>query len=90
MLTYDRYYQTPRVWLQGTRADGVPLTPKEIMNDISAEHAKKTVTIESFPFLKSNTNCASIHPCRHAQVMQKINVRGKRFLDEQEFGSINI
>ena len=78
MITYDRYYQTPRLWLQGTRADGVPLMPNEIMTDISAEHARKTVTIETFPFFKRSTNCASIHPCRHAHVMHKINTKGKR------------
>lgn len=40
------------------------------MEDISAEHAQKTVTIDSQPHL--GIQCASIHPCRHSQVMKKI------------------
>lgn len=31
---------------------------------------KKTVTIDTHPHL--NMNLASIHPCRHAEVMKKI------------------
>lgn len=75
-ITYDKYYQTPRIWLQGTKPDGTPLKPKEVLQDISAEYAQKTVTIEAFPFTKSLL-CASIHPCKHAHVMQRINSSNK-------------
>ncbi|KGG51979.1 autophagy-related protein 3 [Mitosporidium daphniae] len=47
--------------------DDSPLSHSQIYEDISAEHARKTVTIESHPFLPLST--ASIHPCRHASVM---------------------
>lgn len=47
-----------------------PLTATQIFEDVSQDYAKKTVTIETHPHL--NMSLASIHPCRHAQVMKKI------------------
>ena len=48
-ITYDFYTQTPRLWLTGYSEDGQPLTNEEIFQDIAADYAKKTVTIESHP-----------------------------------------
>ncbi|XP_026684896.1 ubiquitin-like-conjugating enzyme ATG3 [Diaphorina citri] len=39
--------------------------------DVSQDYAKKTVTMESHPHLPGPP-MASIHPCRHAEVMKKI------------------
>lgn len=69
-ITYDKYYQTPRLWLAGYDEHGRPLAPTRIFDDISREHAHKTVTIESHPHLEMAM--ASIHPCRHAHVMKRI------------------
>ncbi|KAJ2920026.1 hypothetical protein MD484_g486, partial [Candolleomyces efflorescens] len=71
MITYDKYYQTPRVWLIGYDENGKPLTPQQIFQDISADHAQKTVTIE--PFIHSaSLQAASVHPCKHSSVMKKV------------------
>ncbi|PPQ84214.1 hypothetical protein CVT25_002157 [Psilocybe cyanescens] len=71
MITYDKYYQTPRVWLIGYDENGTPLTPPQIFQDISADHAHKTVTIE--PFIHSTSlQAASVHPCKHSSVMKKV------------------
>ncbi|XP_023221827.1 ubiquitin-like-conjugating enzyme ATG3 isoform X2 [Centruroides sculpturatus] len=48
-----------------------PLTIEEMYEDISQDHAKKTVTMESHPHLPGPP-MASVHPCRHAEVMKKI------------------
>lgn len=69
-ITYDKYYQTPRLWLAGYDEQGHPLSPRSIFDDISQEHAHKTVTIENHPGL--DIPMASIHPCRHAHVMKRI------------------
>lgn len=69
-ITYDKYYQTPRLWLAGYDEHGRPLAPTRIFDDISREHAHKTVTIEGHPHLE--LAMASIHPCRHAHVMKRI------------------
>jgi ubiquitin-like-conjugating enzyme ATG3 len=69
-ITYDKYYQTPRLWLAGYDENSNPLPPTKIFDDISREHAHKTVTIETHPHL--DTPMASIHPCRHAHVMRRI------------------
>lgn len=69
-ITYDKYYQTPRLWLAGYDEHGAPLPPTRIFDDISREHAHKTVTIETHPHLEMAM--ASIHPCRHAHVMKRI------------------
>lgn len=69
-ITYDKYYQTPRVWLFGFDEHRIPLTSLQIFQDISQDHAKKTVTIEQHPH--ESITLASIHPCKHANVMKKI------------------
>ncbi|KAJ1674201.1 E2-like enzyme, partial [Spiromyces aspiralis] len=69
-ITYDKYYQTPRVWLYGYDEQGQPLSSAKIFEDISEDHAKKTVTIEPHPHL--SISMASIHPCKHAHVMKRI------------------
>jgi ubiquitin-like-conjugating enzyme ATG3 len=48
-ITYDFYYKTPRLWLIGYSESGQILTEKEIFEDIMADYANKTVTIESHP-----------------------------------------
>jgi len=70
-ITYDKYYQTPRLWLFGYDENRKPLTIEEMYEDISQDHAKKTVTMESHPHLPGPPR-ASVHPCRHAEVMKKI------------------
>ena len=69
-ITYDKYYQTPRVWLHGYDESYISLDPKRTLEDISVEHAKKTVTIDPHPH--TGVACASIHPCKHGSVMKKL------------------
>ncbi|KAK7091001.1 ubiquitin-like-conjugating enzyme ATG3 [Littorina saxatilis] len=70
-ITYDKYYQTPRLWLTGYDENKKPLTVEQMYEDFSQDHAKKTVTMETHSHL-SGPPLASIHPCRHAEVMKKI------------------
>ena len=70
-ITYDKYYQTPRLWLVGYNETRKPLSVEEMYEDFSAEHVRKTITMESHPHLNLPP-MASIHPCRHADVMKKI------------------
>jgi len=69
-ITWDKYYQTPRVWLYGYSESKTPLSKDEMFQDVSAEHAHKTVTYEYHPH--ENYQTLSIHPCKHASVMKKI------------------
>ncbi|CEG67891.1 Putative Autophagy-related protein 3 [Rhizopus microsporus] len=69
-ITYDKYYQTPRMWLFGYDEERRPLTSTQVFEDVSQDYVKKTVTIETHPHL--SLNLASIHPCKHAEVMKKI------------------
>lgn len=69
-ITYDFYYQTPRLWLIGYSETGQVLSESEIFEDIMADYAKKTVTMEPHPHL--GVKQASIHPCNHSKVMKKI------------------
>lgn len=43
-IVYDKYYRTPRVYLFGYDEHRQPLTPEQIMQDISADHANKVST----------------------------------------------
>uniref|UniRef100_A0A914W9C5 Ubiquitin-like-conjugating enzyme ATG3 n=1 Tax=Plectus sambesii TaxID=2011161 RepID=A0A914W9C5_9BILA len=70
-ITYDKYYQVPRLWLVGYNEQRKHLSVKEMYEDFSADHANKTITMETHPHL----NCppmASVHPCRHAEVMKRL------------------
>ncbi|KAJ3019978.1 UNVERIFIED_CONTAM: E2-like enzyme [Siphonaria sp. JEL0065] len=69
-ITYDKYYQTPRLFLFGYDENRKPLTPQQIFQDISQDHAKKTVTIEAHP--NESLSLASIHPCKHGNVMKRL------------------
>jgi len=69
-ITYDKYYQTPRLWLVGFDEHSRILSSEQIFQDISHEHAKKTCTIEKHPH--EDITCAGIHPCQHANVMKLI------------------
>lgn len=70
-ITYDKYYQTPRLWLTGYNEKHEPLTTEEFFQDVNKDYAMKTVTMESHPHL-SVPKMASVHPCRHAEVMKSI------------------
>jgi len=72
MITYDKYYQTPRLWLYGYDEKRRALTVDEMYEDFSADHANKTITMETHPHLPASPPQASVHPCRHAQVMKKL------------------
>mmetsp|Transcript_1694 Transcript_1694/g.1845 ORF Transcript_1694/g.1845 Transcript_1694/m.1845 type:complete len:351 (-) Transcript_1694:466-1518(-) len=69
-ITYDKYYQTPRVWLFGYHESGSPLKPESIFDDIMQDYAKKTVTIDPHPHLSRPH--ASVHPCQHGPAMLRI------------------
>ena len=71
-ITYDKYYQTPRIWLMGYADDGSsrPLTGEEMMQDVISDYAHRTVTIENHPHVHGPH--ASIHPCQHGAVMKTI------------------
>lgn len=43
----------------------------QVLEDVSEDHARKTVTVENFPHYKLIT-AASIHPCKHAATMKKL------------------
>jgi ubiquitin-like-conjugating enzyme ATG3 len=58
------------LWLTGFSEDGQPLSQDEIFQDIAADYAKKTVTMENHPH--TGQKQASIHPCNHAKVMKTI------------------
>uniref|UniRef100_F6V4E3 Ubiquitin-like-conjugating enzyme ATG3 n=1 Tax=Ornithorhynchus anatinus TaxID=9258 RepID=F6V4E3_ORNAN len=62
-ITYDKYYQMPRLWLFGYDEQRQPLTVEHMYEDISQDHVKKTVTIENHTHLPPPPLC-SVHPCR--------------------------
>lgn len=71
-ITYDKYYQTPRVWIIGyASADSSqPLTSAQMFEDVMSDYANRTVTIDPHPHISGPH--ASIHPCQHGAVMKTI------------------
>lgn len=62
-ITYDKFYQTPRLWVVGYDESRQPLSVEQMYEDVSQDHAKKTVTMETHPHLPG-PNMASVHPCK--------------------------
>ena len=69
-ITWDKFYQTPRLWLRGYRGSGEALSEKEVKEDVLSAYASKTVTMEIHPGTGEVT--ASIHPCKHAEMMKRV------------------
>ena len=69
-ITWDKYYQTPRLWLFGYNEAGQPLTDEEVYQDVLSEYVTKTVTVDAHPATGIRT--ASIHPCQHAKMMLRV------------------
>ncbi|KAG8214225.1 autophagy-related protein 3 [Butyriboletus roseoflavus] len=63
-----------------------PLTPSQIFQDVSADHALKTVTIEAFPH-SATLQAASVHPCKHASVMKKVIERMNAGVVEEQLAA---
>lgn len=80
-LVYDKYYQTPRVFLIGFQ-NNKPLTKDEMMEDVYAANREKTVSVDSHPYLSAP--CISIHPCKHAETMQVILGHYKERLEDAQ------
>jgi len=70
-ITYDKFYQTPRLWLFGYSENRTALTVDQMYEDFSADHANKTITMETHPHLPGPPQ-ASVHPCKHASTMKKL------------------
>lgn len=69
-ICYDNFYNTSHVYLYGVNSEGKPLSLEEMYQDISADHAKTTVTYENHPYI--NQKYLSIHPCQHSHVMNNL------------------
>ncbi|WAR28098.1 ATG3-like protein [Mya arenaria] len=52
-ITYDKYYQTPRLWLYGYNENRKPLSVEQMYEDFSQDHAKKTVSDDIFEICSS-------------------------------------
>lgn len=76
MISYDKHYQVPRVWLIGYGEDGNLLDHNEVMEDVISDYYshkdRKTVTVEKHPHREASGTVVSIHPCRHGAVMKKL------------------
>lgn len=68
-ITYNKYYQTPHIFLIGFDENRKMLSMEEMFEDVSQDNAKKTVTMEAHPHL--GISLLAVHPCRHSDLMKK-------------------
>jgi ubiquitin-like-conjugating enzyme ATG3 len=68
-IVYNKYYQTPHLFLIGYDENGTPLSVEQMFEDVSQDNAKKTVTIESHPHI--GPSMLAVHPCKHSDLMKK-------------------
>lgn len=88
-ISYSTSYRVPKFYLSGFNAQGSPLTPEEMFEDIMADYRNKTATIEKAPF-EDDLTLVSIHPCRHASVMKTFLSKAEnRHLREDETATTN-
>lgn len=69
-ISYDKYYQTPRIWLFGYDEDGNPLTPEQTFDDVISDYSNRTVTVDPHPHF--SLPHASVHPCQHGVAMKRV------------------
>uniref|UniRef100_A0A7R9UEJ6 Autophagy-related protein 3 n=1 Tax=Pinguiococcus pyrenoidosus TaxID=172671 RepID=A0A7R9UEJ6_9STRA len=69
-ISYDKYWQSPRIWLFGYNEHGEPLKTEETFEDIISDYRERTVTIDPHPH--TGVPHVSIHPCQHAATMKRI------------------
>lgn len=69
-ITYDKYYQVPRIWLFGYDEDGNPLTPEQTFGDVISDYSNRTVTVDPHPHFSRPH--ASVHPCQHGVAMKRV------------------
>ncbi|KAF3988075.1 hypothetical protein FT663_02646 [Candidozyma haemuli var. vulneris] len=84
-ISYSTSYRVPKLYLVGFNANGIPLLPKQMYEDISGDYKDKTATIENLP-MSNNTTSVSIHPCKHASVMKVFmnHAKSKAALKKEE------
>lgn len=68
-IVYNKYYQTPHLFLIGYDENRKLLSVEQMFEDVSQDNAKKTVTQEPHPHL--GPSHLAIHPCRHSDLMKK-------------------
>ncbi|EEQ36851.1 putative autophagy-related protein [Clavispora lusitaniae] len=68
-IAYSTSYRVPKMYLVGFNANGIPLLPQQMYEDIAGDYKDKTATIENLP-MSYNTTSVSIHPCKHSSVMK--------------------
>jgi ubiquitin-like-conjugating enzyme ATG3 len=68
-ITYNKYYQTPHLFLIGYNENRKLLTVESMFEDVSQDNAKKTVTFEAHPHLPHSM--LAVHPCKHSELMKK-------------------
>lgn len=68
-IVYNKYYQTPHLFLIGYDENRKLLSVEQMFEDVSQDNAKKTVTMEQHPHL--GPSMLAVHPCRHSDLMKK-------------------
>lgn len=68
-IVYNKYYQTPHLFLIGYDENRKMLNIDQMYEDVSQDNAKKTVTYESHPHV--SCSMLAVHPCRHSDLMKK-------------------
>lgn len=66
LITYDLYYQVPRIGIMGYNYKGIPLTKEEIEEDISPPYFNKVFIYEQ-DYATGIWNYY-IYPCRHSKL----------------------
>ncbi|KFY67744.1 hypothetical protein V496_01418 [Pseudogymnoascus sp. VKM F-4515 (FW-2607)] len=79
-IVYSAAYLTPKVYLSGYDSKNQPLPPRLMLQDVMGDYTDKTVTIENFPHYFESTLMASIHPCKHAELMKTLFLRADNAL----------
>lgn len=59
-----------------------------MFEDIAPDYREKTVTIEEFPPMDGGVMMASVHPCRHAEVMKRIFESMARRREREEWEEV--
>ena len=83
-LTFDFNNRTPRIWLMGYNNEGQPLGSNDIIGDMCIDFVGTVATLIPHPV--TNVLNVAIHPCRHADVMNRLIENRQTALGETASG----
>lgn len=69
-ICYDRYYYVPRIFFTAYDENDKEIDQQRLLDDVASQYANKVVSVD-VPHYGTGQVMASVHPCKHANVLKE-------------------